>query len=254
MNIHDIELPPLPKPEGQHFSHKNTYSMPQMHHFARAAIEPYTKRIVGLESQLEAIGAGGVTQGQRLIEADRQCRSEPVGYLVDLGGRDTYVSADRTVRDAHLTYGWRPVYAAPQPAESVELQGVSESLSSGDGFWRSCTGCHETNEGYDTGPYSKTLRCHLGNGCRECGGIGAVWDDTDYDAMADYMARSMGYQQPAESVKCLDPSMGEHACSNRAQCWEPCGELGSSVEHAKVAEPVKHDLYKGAIKERQSKY
>lgn len=47
------------------------------------------------------------------------------------------------------------------------------------------------------------------------------------------------FGRDAEPVKCPDPSMGEHACSNRAQCWEPCGELGSSIEHAKVAEPVK---------------
>ena len=26
--------------------------------------------------------------------------------------------------------------------------------------------------------------------------------------------------------------MGEHACSNAAQCWEPCGHLGKSAEHA----------------------
>ncbi len=30
-------------------------------------------------------------------------------------------------------------------------------------------------------------------------------------------------------------SMGKHACTNRAQCWEPCGELGHSAEHARVS-------------------
>lgn len=39
-------------------------------------------------------------------------------------------------------------------------------------------------------------------------------------------------------LTCADPEhMGEHACQNRAQCWEPCGELGKSEEHARV---VKH--------------
>jgi hypothetical protein len=33
--------------------------------------------------------------------------------------------------------------------------------------------------------------------------------------------------------------MGEHACRDRAQCWEPCGELGHSEEHA-----VRHGQYK----------
>lgn len=27
--------------------------------------------------------------------------------------------------------------------------------------------------------------------------------------------------------------MGQHACANRHQCWEPCGELGHSEEHAR---------------------
>jgi hypothetical protein len=34
--------------------------------------------------------------------------------------------------------------------------------------------------------------------------------------------------------------MGEHACKDRSQCWEPCGELGHSDEHARVGqEPAK---------------
>lgn len=28
--------------------------------------------------------------------------------------------------------------------------------------------------------------------------------------------------------------MAEHACANRRQCWEPCGDLGKSEEHAVV--------------------
>ena len=34
---------------------------------------------------------------------------------------------------------------------------------------------------------------------------------------------------------CQNESMGQHACKNRAQCWEPCGELGHSAEHARVS-------------------
>lgn len=55
------------------------------------------------------------------------------------------------------------------------------------GFWRSCSGCHELNEGHDTGPHSPSFGCALGLGCRECGGLGAVWDDTDYADMAKSM-------------------------------------------------------------------
>lgn len=60
-----------------------------------------------------------------------------------------------------------------------------------DGFWRSCTGCHETEDGHPVGhyPFSAALGCNLGGGCRECGGIGAVWDSTDYEDMARWMIR-----------------------------------------------------------------
>lgn len=29
--------------------------------------------------------------------------------------------------------------------------------------------------------------------------------------------------------------MGEFACEDKSQCWEPCGELGKSEEHAVVS-------------------
>lgn len=34
-----------------------------------------------------------------------------------------------------------------------------------------------------------------------------------------------------EPCPCAD-RMGVHACTNRHQCWEECGELGKSAEHA----------------------
>jgi hypothetical protein len=46
---------------------------------------------------------------------------------------------------------------------------------------------------------------------------------------------------PAGSEKCPDASMGEHACDNKQQCWEPCGDLGKSAEHAKPAGSVKQE-------------
>jgi len=70
----------------------------------------------------------------------------------------------------------------------------------GDGFWRSCSGCHETCDGYQVGqyPYNAAMKCHLGSGCHECGGIGAVWDDTDYADMAEFM---MAADRDHENVK-----------------------------------------------------
>jgi hypothetical protein len=69
--------------------------------------------------------------------------------------------------------------ATPELA-GIELVGVAEQLEQGAGAWRACSGCHELIEGHPTGPWSETLKSYMGGGCRECGGIGAIWDSTDY--------------------------------------------------------------------------
>ena len=68
---------------------------------------------------------------------------------------------------------------------------VKEQVEEGSGFWRSCSGCYDTEDGRPTGhyPHSKTFECALGSGCGECGGLGAVWDNTDYADMADWMQK-----------------------------------------------------------------
>ncbi|AZV93544.1 hypothetical protein CBF45_07300 [Bordetella sp. J329] len=106
------------------------------------------------------------------------------------------------------------LYAHPPSAQAepvsgadglpIELRGVLEAVAEGDGFWRSCSGCHELNEGHDTGPQSKVFKCALGNGCSECGGIGAVWDTTDYGAMGDALAASMAQPQPSGNAQHVD--------------------------------------------------
>jgi hypothetical protein len=89
------------------------------------------------------------------------------------------------------------------PTVPVELSGVAEVLENGDGFWRTCSGCHETEDGYPVGhyPFSAILKCDLGSGCSECGGIGAVWDDTDYDAMAEVWHAEETAREQAEASK-----------------------------------------------------
>lgn len=79
----------------------------------------------------------------------------------------------------------QPEGEAPQ-AEPAELTGVREQIEKGAGFWHACSGCHDTEDGHPTGPYaySSTMGCALGNGCSECGGIGAIWDNNDYESMA----------------------------------------------------------------------
>lgn len=106
MNTHDIELPPLPKPamkEGDTALYA-AFAGSQLTDYALAAIEPYQQRIEELESQLEAIGAGGVSS-QRITSPSR---GEPVAR----------VNADGFIVETGL--GLAPgtlLYTAPQPAE-----------------------------------------------------------------------------------------------------------------------------------------
>ncbi|MGN7959178.1 DUF551 domain-containing protein [Agrobacterium radiobacter] len=132
--------------------------------------------------------------------------AEPRGYLVhdkdNPNGR--YFKQKPSISDDDMSEYeiWiEPLYAAP-PAPSldvkaIELDGVPDALAYGKGIWRTCTGCHESNEGYPTGPFSDTLKCHLGGGCFECGGIGAVWDTTDYEDMGNFIALSAQVQDVA---------------------------------------------------------
>lgn len=49
------------------------------------------------------------------------------------------------------------------------------------------------------------------------------------------VSRAQTRVQPLEA--CPDPKrMGEFACANRHQCWEPCGELGHSEEFVGVVD------------------
>ena len=81
-----------------------------------------------------------------------------------------------------------------EKAADAFASAVSEAMQDGKGFWRSCSGCHELNEGHSTGPYSKTFKCHIGVGCYECGGIGAIWDTTDYAEMGTALSSIRGEQ------------------------------------------------------------
>lgn len=72
----------------------------------------------------------------------------------------------------------------------MELRGIAEAVASGKGFWTPCTGCYDTEDGRPTQKYahSAAFGCEMGCGCSECGGLGVVWDDTDYEEMARFMA------------------------------------------------------------------
>lgn len=102
-------------------------------------------------------------------------------------------------------------------ALGIEFNGVSAALEYGKGLWRTCTGCHESNEGYPTGPYSIVMKCHLGGGCFECGGIGAIWDTTDYEEMGRYLSDER-FGGAAETVS-VDRSLLQ-AAINEIRKWK----------------------------------
>jgi hypothetical protein len=134
---------------------------------------------------------------------------------------------NQTTKDAVLT--------AP-----VELEGVAEVLENGDGFWRTCDGCHETEDGHPVGhyPFSAILKCDLGGGCSECGGIGAVWDDTDYGAMADaWDAQEIAREQTEEAQAPIDYDRVVQICEAHG-IGLPIDSVEMVVEIIRHAAPV----------------
>jgi hypothetical protein len=101
-------------------------------------------------------------------------------------------------------------------ADDPILRGLARAvgeIDSDDGRWISCSGCYETEDGHPVGdyPHSPILGCALGGGCSECGGLGAVWDTTDYAAFAEELmeARPQDASGDAEvltahGIKALD--------------------------------------------------
>ncbi len=159
-------------------------------------------------------GVDGAEEAGRAIEAALSAQPSPGGQgdahilpplaterMLDAGwpcGEVIDRTFDRQGAYADLVAA-APAIARQPVGEPVELACVAETLANGAGLWMTCSGCHESNEGAPTGPYSTIMQCHLGHGCDECGGIGAIWDTTDYQQMADEMAKSLA-APPAQAV------------------------------------------------------
>ena len=140
-----------------------------------------------------------IRQNDRLYEVDdilhlREIIRSPEG--ITYTGRETrrivtHVQCGYGLPDGLVVLSVRePEASAAVGPVPVELAGVKEQIQRGKGFWTSCTGCYDTEDGRPTQRYahSEIFGCELGSGCSECGGIGAIWDDTDYEEMASFMA------------------------------------------------------------------
>jgi len=93
---------------------------------------------------------------------------------------------------------------AQEHAVLADQERIHEVIAEGDGFWMACSGCQESVDGYVSEkdyPYSKTFKCQPGGGCSECGGLGVLWDQTDYDEMASWMLDDMKAQEVDERLR-----------------------------------------------------
>jgi hypothetical protein len=117
----------------------------------------------------------------------------PVDFINECNQTLNRVNAARVILHTMLASAPKPATPASAGAEEAALRGVKEALEEGDGIWRTCSGCYETVDGHPAGhyPHSKIFNCTLGAGCNECGGIGAVWDTTDYAEMGEALSREL---------------------------------------------------------------
>lgn len=145
----------------------------------------------------------------------------PFDALTRAGGAETFLRA-------------RPLYAA-LPADLVDvshtiqksrIREVEAEFGADGGAcgWRSCTGCHEHNEGQPQGLLSPIFGVHAGIGCHECGGLGVVWEYWSAEAL-DRMARDLG--EEAEPVEVGVEWMSLDTCPSSGTVWV-CG--GTSTE------------------------
>lgn len=148
------------------------------------------------------------TKVEAIVQYWRETRQTPPKQVRDLNWAEKAperVIAYRVVEE----YSPPRLYRGKGQPELIDPADVRLAMDGG-GFWRDCSGCHEGNEGYPTGPYSHALQCHLGFGCHECGGIGAVW--------------TMGDQYGAE----IAPE-GPESQQNKAETPVPMGASPTTV-------------------------
>lgn len=99
--------------------------------------------------------------------------------------------------------------------DSVREQVEEAALSGRDGVWLTCSGCADSAEGVLDSrayPFVEAFGCQLGAGCHECGGIGAVWDTTNWDDFGQSML-SAEASPPAE----IRPEAGERVTDEMVQ-------------------------------------
>ncbi|KEZ00622.1 hypothetical protein AI27_17950 [Sphingomonas sp. BHC-A] len=84
---------------------------------------------------------------------------------------------------------------------------IAEVVEEDGGCWRACSGCQESVDGCISArdyPYSAIFKCQPGSGCRECGGLGVIYDDGAFlagygEALSSPPAVEQGAMTPEEA-------------------------------------------------------
>lgn len=93
-------------------------------------------------------------------------------------------------------------------AFNLRAGAVDQAMEDG-GFWHACSGCHEAEDGHETGPYSSVLKCYTGSGCYECGGIGAVWRAGFNEVDLSLLDQQITDQAPEEALADLKRQLAD---------------------------------------------
>jgi hypothetical protein len=152
-------------------------------------------------------------------------------------GSSCFYGVPPKLRDRILAALRSPEAAQAEPAENIYTKRrIAEIIEEGDGFWLPCSGCQESSDGYVSVkdyPYSPTFRCQPGSGCGECGGIGVIWNDTDY---SDYGRDAV-----------IEPAQTDQQPPEKAMV-EVCAILADLYEIRMLPRCIHEDVYKGAAK------
>lgn len=213
--------------------------------------DPNTKLVASRPPQAAVVvDAGGVVLPE-LPEADYTL-SERAGVLDNVEVTRTFpvFTADQV-----LTYA-RTALASTLPQKDDSAGAGVEGVQPAKIYVcaRECDNCCHTGINDDHATDSACGKCDWSgpspelDECPQCGCEGSMVVACPkcggrYRCIAEDFIKALAAQPKAPepgpvAVGCLNAAhMGEHACKNRNQCWEPCGELGHSAELARVATP-----------------
>ncbi|MET3710355.1 hypothetical protein ABIC65_001035 [Sphingomonas trueperi] len=93
-----------------------------------------------------------------------------------------------------------------------EAARIAKVMEEDGGCWTPCSGCQESCDGCVSAkdyPYDARFKCQPGSGCRECGGIGVIWQDGAFlsswgDALSEEPATSAREEAIREAAEICD--------------------------------------------------